>query len=48
MRGVRSLNHMILEDVCMDVCVYVCVIYLFIYLFFGPGEGKDIRHPRSG
>ena len=23
-RVVRSLYHMILENVCMDVCVYVC------------------------
>ena len=23
-RGVRSLNYMILENVCMDVCVCVC------------------------
>ena len=33
-RGVRSLYHMILENVCMDVCVCVCVripLYLWIY-----------------
>ena len=34
-RGVRSLNHLILEKVCMDVCmcVYVCIpLYLRIYV----------------
>ena len=33
-RGVRSLNHMILENVCMDVCVCVRIpLYLRIYSF---------------
>ena len=38
-RGVRSLNHMILENVCIDACVYVyvcvCLMLLYVYRIMG-------------
>ena len=36
-RGVRSLNHMILENVCMVVCVCVCVcVCVYMYTDLSP------------